>query len=111
MVMSFPQRGLPRYYPPEDIGQPDETSEVEITKVGELPPGQELKKLPKTILLRLAIELNPDKVSESYSEGWTKDDILKIIEQHIGRSLGRAGEVASDYIVDVDIIDSEVEEA
>lgn len=117
MVMYIPQRGSPEFYPREEIGQPDETSEVEVKSIslpsfggGALPPKEELQKLPKTVLLRIAIELDPDAVSESYQEGWTKDDILRVIERHLKRTLGRAGEEGSEYIHDVEIIDSEIAE-
>lgn len=107
MVMFIPQRGSPEDYPEERIGQPDETSEVELTST---PPREELRKLPKTVLLRVAIELDPDKVAESYQEGWTKDDILRIIERHIKSELGKVGTYGGEYILEVDIIDSEVDE-
>jgi len=70
---------------------------------------EELQKYPKTVLLKIAIELNPDKVAESYQEGWTKDDILRIIERHLSSSLGQSGTYGGEYIQDVEILDSEVE--
>ena len=85
MVMYVPQRGSPEYYSSEEIGQPDESSEVGFTPIESelvrragpppweeprvIPPREELQKLPKTILLRIAIELDPDTVASSYQEG------------------------------------------
>jgi len=106
MVGYIPQRGSPEYYSREEIGQPDETSEVEFRGI---PPREELQKLPRTVLLKIAIELNPDKVAESYQEGWTKDDILRIIERHLSSYLGQSGTYGGEYIQDVEILDSEVE--
>ena len=113
MVMYYPQRGSPRYYPREEIGQPDETSEVEVSPPS--PPGyspsrEELQKLPKTVLLKIAIELNPDKVAMAYEEGWTKEDIIKMIGRHLSSSLGQAGSEGGDYIHDVAILESDIEE-
>ena len=82
----------------------------EAKERGWVPPREELKKLPKTVLLKIAIELDPDAVSESFQEGWTKDDILRVIERHLKSALGRAGEEGSEYIHDVEIIDSEAVE-
>jgi len=107
MVGFIPQRGSPKYYSREEIGQPDETSEVEVERV---PPREELRKYPKTVLLRIAIELDPDAVSESYREGWTKDDILRVIERHLKGALGRQEIEGWPYIGDVEILESSVEE-
>lgn len=107
MVMYIPQRGSPEYYPPGETGRPDETSEVE----GGLPPRrEELQKLPKTVLLRIAIELDPDTVAESYQEGWTKEDILRVIERHVKGALGNQSVEGWPYVGEVEIFDSEVEE-
>ena len=117
MVMHIPQRGSPEYYPREEIGRPDETSEVNVERVplpsfgeGKGPPREDLRKLPKTVLLKIAIELDPDAVSESYQEGWTKDDILRVIERHLKSALGRQEIEGWPYIRDVEILDSTIEE-
>jgi len=107
MVGYIPQRGSPEYYPREEIGRPDETSEVEFEKV---PSREELQKYPRTALLKIAIELDPDAVSESYQEGWTKDDILRVIERHLRSALGRQEIEGWPYIGNVEILKSEVEE-
>ena len=75
-----------------------------------VPPKEELQKYPKTVLLKIAIELNPDKVAESYQEGWTKEDILRIIEKHLSSSLGQTGTYGGEYIQDIEVLDSSVEE-
>lgn len=79
-----------------------------LTKEGH--PKEELRKLPKTILLKIAIDLDPDTVAESYQEGWTRDDILRVIERHVKGALGNQSIEGWPYIGDVDIFDSEVEE-
>lgn len=107
MVMHIPQRGSPEYYSREEMGQPDETSEVEFKRE---PSREELQRLPKTVLLRIAIELDPDAVSSSYQEGWTKDDILRVIERHIKGALGNQSIEGWPYIGDVEILESVVEE-
>lgn len=107
MVTHLPQFGSPEQYPEEEIGQPGETSEVEF---GQIPPKEELKKYPKTVLLKIAIELDPDTVAESYREGWTKDDILRIIERHVKSALGNRSIEGWPYIGEVEIFDSDVEE-
>lgn len=107
MVMYIPQRGSPEFYPSRQIGQPDEASEVELEKI---PPKEELRKLPKTVLLKIAIELDPDTVATSYREGWKKDDILRIIERHVKSALGVQSVEGWPYIQEVEIIDSEVAE-
>jgi len=75
-----------------------------------VPRRQELRKFPKTVLLKIAIELDPDRVAESYEEGWTKDDILRVIERHVKSALGIQSVEGWPYIQDVEIFDSEVEE-
>jgi len=107
MVMYSPQRGSPEFYSREEIGQPDETSEVETRRV---PSREELRKYPKTVLLKIAIELNPDRVAESYQEGMSKEDILRIIERHLKSSLGQAGTYGGEYIQDVEVLDKEIDE-
>lgn len=97
------QRPGPEDYSEAEIGRPDETSEVELTRV---PPREELQRLPKTVLLKIAIELDPDAVASSYEEGWTKDDILRVIERHIKAALGRQPIEGWPYIGEVEVIES-----
>ena len=106
-VGHIPQRGSPRFYSEEEIGQPDESSEVEVERV---PPKEELRKLPKTVFLKIAIELNPEKVAEFFREGWTKDDILRIIERHLSSSLGQTGTEGGEYIHDIEVLESSTED-
>ncbi len=76
---------------------------------GDVPPREELKRLPKTVLLRVAIELDPDTVAESYAEGWTKEDILRVIERHLKSAIGNRAIEGWPHVLEVEIIDSEVE--
>jgi len=73
-------------------------------------PKKDLKKLPKTVLLGIAIELDPDSVSEAYQEGSTKEDILKLIKSHIEESLGRSGTPGWSFLQDFDVVFTEVDD-
>ena len=85
--------------------------EARFTGTGrEILPSGELRKYPKTVLLKVAIELDPDAVAESYQEGWTKEDILRVIERHVRTALGNQSIEGWPYVHEVEIFDSEVEE-
>jgi len=73
-------------------------------------PKRELRGLPKTVLLGIAIELDPDMVSEILEKGDTKEDILQAIEHHVRASLGRQDTAGWPYLQDFDVIFSEVDE-
>lgn len=62
-----------------------------------------LKEQPKSVLLKLAIELDPDTVAESYQDGWSKEDIAAVIEDHVKSAIGNMGIEGWPYIRDVDV--------
>ena len=97
------RRPEPEVYPEDQMGQPDEASEVSS---GRTPSREELQSLPRTVLLQIAIDLDPDAIAESYEEGWTKDDILKAIEKAVREAIVARG---GKYVHDVEIFDSDVE--
>ncbi len=105
---------MPKYEPDYDPSAGPEVRESYIPYEGVegapvLGKG-ELRKLPKKVLLRIAIELDPDTVASSFQEGWTKDDILRVIERHVKTALGNQAIEGWPYIQEVEIFDSEVEE-
>ncbi len=99
-----------RSYEARITGSGREIPLEEARERGWVPPKEDLQKLPKTVLLRIAIELDPDTVAESYKEGWTKDDVLRIIERHVKSALGNQSIEGWPYIGEVELIDSEVAE-
>ena len=118
-MRSSPGRGSPQMVGNEEDTRPYEARFTgtgraiplsEAKERGRVPSREELQKYPRTVLLRIAIELEPDAVSESYQEGWTKDDILRVIERHIKDALGNQSIEGWPYVHGVEIIDSEIEE-
>ena len=70
---------------------------------------RKLKSLPKTVLLGIAVELDPDMVSEVLEKGETKEDIIRAIESHIRGSLGNQSVEGWPFLQDFDIVFSEVD--
>ena len=87
--------GARSFYPSDE--------ELALAKAG---PG----KYPKKVLLKLAIELDPDAVAEAYKEGWTREDILRLIERLVKKgTLEGPTKEGGRYILDTEVLDSEVE--
>ena len=68
---------------------------------------QELRRLPKGVLLGIAIELDPDTVADLDAEGFSKEDIIGIIITHVKASLGRQQVEGWEVIGDVDVVSAE----
>ncbi len=68
---------------------------------------QELRRLPKGVLLGIAIELDSDTVSNLDAEGFSKDDIIGIIINHVKASIGNKQVEGWEVIGDVDIVSAE----
>lgn len=63
----------------------------------------QLASLPKELLVKIAIELDPQLVAEKYKEGWTKQEILQLIKQHLSSSIGRTGVEGYQYIRNIQV--------
>jgi hypothetical protein len=62
-----------------------------------------LKQLPKDLLVKIAIELDPDMVAEAYKEGWTKEDIVVLIKKHLSGSIGRRDIEGGRFVKEVQL--------
>ena len=73
---------------------------------------QDLKRQPRTILLTIAVDLDPDAVAEAYEEGWTKEDLVDFISKHAQSAVGRRDVEGGEYVGPggVSVIDAEIED-
>ena len=68
-----------------------------------------LEKLPEEILLKVAIELDPDTVAEFYEAGWTKKDFLNVIKKHVRASVGSRQAEGWQFVSGVEVFTEELE--
>jgi len=68
-----------------------------------------LAEQPTSVLLKIAVELDPDVVAEQYEEGWSREDIISVIETHIKNAIGNRYVEDWQLVGNVDIIEAEVE--
>jgi len=68
---------------------------------------KELRRLPKGVLLGIAIELDPDTVADLDAEGFSKEDIIGIIITHVKASIGKQHVEGWEVIGDVDVVSAE----
>jgi len=62
-----------------------------------------LKNQPRRVLLEVAVELNPEAVAEAYEDGWTKEDLLRFIEDHVKEAIGNQNVENWEYIQSAEV--------